>query len=600
MLKKITAFSLLFSLFFRIGHAYAYTEKESLQLAKLAYENEFYDLSLNYLSRFEKEYPESELKPYGLVLKGLDLRKLNKLTEAKEIFTAVLSGYPNSPYAAQASYLRGETNLSLAAFGKAEEDFRGALNSGLAEETAPAAFQGLLASQANQGKFFEALALLAEWEGKHPGQVESAENRKVLLNAAERSIAAALKEGDYAKVHAVARTILENFPAGASLDRISYYEANASYQEGSLDTARTEFLKLQNSPDPEIAGLASFRLADIAVSLKEYASAILYYRQAEEKSGDAEVRAAAKFQLGTLARKDQDYVKAADYFQKALGSSTQTALQEKSLFELAGTVFLAGDYQKAVSLYRDFRKRFPKSGSAPAAFLQEAFALYNLKRYPEARTAFQNFARAYPENNLTGQACYGLGLVFIALGDKAQAASVWEGFLSKQTVVSEHAQMVLLLSRFLIETDRQAEAVAYLKRLASAPDLNEDIRAEAFLLLGLSYLKGNKTGESLAAFDSGVSLNPGQDLKNSLLKNKADLLLTRGDYREALPVYQLLRQTLPERRGEILYGTALCLQKLDRGQEAVPVYLEALMNLPADSPLAKEARSALAQIKKKM
>ena len=59
MSKKI-AIILLFVLFLRAGCAFAYTEKEYLQLAKIAYENEFYEVSLKYLTQFDSLYPQSE------------------------------------------------------------------------------------------------------------------------------------------------------------------------------------------------------------------------------------------------------------------------------------------------------------------------------------------------------------------------------------------------------------------------------------------------------------------------------------------------------------------------------------------------------------
>ncbi len=598
MFRKILVI-LFFIFVLRAGYAFAYTEKEYLQLAKIAYENEFYDISLNYLAQFENLYPQSELKTYGLILKGLDLRKLNNLPEAKQAFSESLAADPEGPYAGQAHYLRGETNLSLNIFAEAEDDFRKALNAGLAEETVPAAYQGLLTSQANQGKFFEALTVLAEWEGKRPELKESPENRRILIGAAERSIAAALQARDFAKVRAISGIILNQFPPDPSLDRISYYRANALFQEGNIEAARSDFLRLRSSPDPEISSLANFRLADISLSQKDYAAAARYYRETEEKSADAEVKAAARFQLGTLARKNQDYTAALEYFQKALGDSAQPSLQEKTLFELAGTSFLAGDYRKAAALYREFRSRFPQSESSAAALLQEAFAFYNLKRYAEAKTAFQNLISAYPENNLAGQAYYGLGLVFIAMDKESQAVALWERYLSDKPVVSEQAAMVLLLTRFFIKEDRPAEAVPYLKRVTSAVGLDDETRAEAFLLLGLAYLKGSRTEESLSAFDSGLALNPRPELRDGLMKNKADLLLAKGDYQNAIPIYQQLRQTLPEKKGEVLYGTAVCLQNLGRVPEAIPLYMEALMNLPADSPLAKEIKASLAQIKKK-
>ena len=597
--KILFVFVLIACLIFSGKTVFGYTEKEYLQLAKVSYENEFHEISLNYLVQFNRDYPQSSLRSYALLLEGLNLRKLNRFLEARKSFTSLIENYPESTYLTQAYYLRGETNLSSSAFSQAESDFRTASTSGrLEKEMAVPAYQGLLASQANQGKFFEALTTLQEWEGKYPEQKDFPEGKNLLINAATRAVAEALKEKDFVRVHTIARLVLDAFPAEPSLSKVRYYQATASWHEGNSALAQSCFLDLTKSPDAEISALASFRLGDIFFSLKDYGQAALYYRAAEEKSADAEIKMTADFQLGVLAQKEQDYVKSAEYLQKARSISGAEEFQEKVLYELAGTIFLSGDYEKALSFYREFRKVFPLSSLVPNALLQEAFSLYNLKDYDEAKRVFEDFVHNYPANEMTGQAYYGLGLTFIARGDKKAAAAVWEGFLSRRSIVSDQAPMVLFLARFFIEEKRSSEAIPYLKRITASPNIDQDIRAEAYLLSGLAYLQQNKPEESLSAFDAGLALKSREDLRDSLLKNKADLLLAKGEYGQAIPIYQQIQGKIPDRKGEILYGLGVCLQRLDRSQEAVPVYLEALINLPGDSPLSKEIKDSLAQIKK--
>jgi len=583
------------------GPALAYTEKELLQLAKLALENQFYDLSLEYLSRFKNQYPKSDLAPYGLVLEGITLRRLGKLSEAKETFTAVIFGFPESEYTGQAYYLRGETNLALSLFSQAEEDFKTSLDRKIPEEMGVAAYRGILSSQASRGKIFEALTTLREMEGRYPQLTTERETQKILIAAAEQSITTALRERDFAKVYTVTDLIQKEFPEISGLEKLLYYRATALYQEGKLHQAQSELQRLKKSSDPEIAGLASFRLGEVFFSLKDYAGAEAHFLEAKEKSPDLEVKAASAFQLGVIARKKQDYSRSEAYLQEAWQTSQEEAVKEKSLWELATTSFLSGNYQKALSLYQTFRNSFPGSEFKEAAFLQEAFALYNLKRYRQAKDVFEKFLALYPESNFAGQASYGLGLTFMVLGEKKRGAEVWEGFLSKEAKISSQAPMVLLLARYFIEENKPKEAETYLQRLVAVQDIEADMRAEAFLLLGLAFLKETRIKESITAFDAGLQLPiTRKDLKESLMKNKADLLMVKGDYEKALPLYQeLLNNGLLEKRGEILYGAGVCLHQLGKTQEAVPFYLEAMLHLPADSPLIKKIKEALNQIKKR-
>ena len=578
----------------------AYNEKEYLQLARAAYENEFYEVSLNYLTRFNQEYERSSLKDYAWLLEGLSLRKLSRLADAQKIFTSLIETFPESGYLGQAYYFRAEAGLVLTRYRESESDFRSALSAGnLPRDMVFPAYQGLLASQANQGEFFEAVNTLKELQGRFPEQKGVPESRRILTDAAARSLDEALQSKDFARVHAIAGIMLAGFPNDPRLDRIRYYQASAYWQEENTDQARAAFLELTGSSDREIAALSFFRLGDIFLTLKDYQQSAACYRAAESRTGEPSVKAAAYFQLGMLARKEQDYAGSAEFFQKVLGVSREDSIQEKALFELAGTAFLSGDNQKALDLFRKMRKQFPRSEFVRSAFLQESFALYNLKNYPEARKSFAEFIRLYPESSQLGQAYYGLGLTLTALGEKKKAAETWEKFLSRQAVLAEQAPMVLLLARYFIEENRPAEALPYLKRLSSQTGLDGETRAEAFLLSGLAYVQQNKSEESLAEFDAGLALKIPDELRYGLLKNKADVLLARAEYGRALPFYEQLRDKIPERKGEILYGLAVCYERSGRLTESVPAYLEALVSLPADSVLAKEIKESLSQIRKK-
>ncbi len=572
--------------------------KNLLQLAAVAYQNDFPEHSLEYLDLFRLKFPESPRLPYAILLSGLNRRKLNQMEEARELFTALIEDYPDNPYRYQGYYMRAEIALSLERHAEAEEDFEIALAGVLPEEILPAAYRGLLLSRTNQGKFSEALTLLHEWQARYPDH-DRRETSDPLIRALENKVITLFKQGDWPAVYYLTDLALQNFAPDSRLERTLFYRASAWWQEENLEQAKTEYRRLVNSADPEIAALSAFRLGDIFLLDRDYERAENYYRQAGEITPDHYTATAALFQRGLIARRTRDYNRATKFFQQVLAQTRDQALEEKTLFELAGTIFLAGDYQQALNLYRQFQRRFPESSLAEQALLQEAFCLYNLRHYPEAVNAFQRFRQRYPSGKLSGQAHYGLGLAFLAQNLPEKAADTWQEFLGRQRVLAEHAPMVLMLSRFLLERNRPAEAIPYLKRISGNISLETKTRGEAFLLTGLAYLKTRQPDAALVEFESGLNLEPDPVIHRALLKNKADLLLAREEHAAALPLYEQLRRVETDKRGEVLYGYAVCLQKTGKTAEAIPAYLEALVHLPPDSPLVKEVQSALNQLRKR-
>ncbi|HNS48426.1 MAG TPA: tetratricopeptide repeat protein [bacterium] len=579
--------------------AESYTEREWIQLARVAYENGFHDLSLEYLDQFQKQYPESGQAAYGLILRGLNLRKQEKTAEAGRIFSDLIDAASPHSYRSLAYYLRGETNFARSRYPEAAEDFRNALAGTLEAENENPARQGLVLSLAYQGRYAEAIQALTEWRGRPNGSGrEWRETRSNLIKLASGDLFQAIKQKDYQRVQSMAALLTERLDRDSQLDLVRYYQASAWLESGQRETALVQLEALTRSAGDDLAALAAFRLGDLFLQEKNYAAAAGYYLKAEQKTRDSQIRAAANYQLGILARRNRDYAGSGEYFQRVLKIPGDPELVEKAMLELAETAFLQADYQRALDLYREFQRRFPSSRQTEAARLQEAFCLYNLRRYQESQAVFADFIGRFPESPLAGKAYYGSGLVSIARGDKAAAARTWQEFLAGRSTIEDQAPMVLLLCRYLLEADRPAEALPYLKRLSGNASLEAGVRAEARLISGLAYLKQNDYQPALNEFESGLELPVPGEIREALLKNKADLLLAGGRYAEALPIYQTLKETLPDRRGEVLYGLGVCLQQTGRGREAVPHYLEALINLPADSPLAREIKARLAQIRK--
>lgn len=574
-------------------------EDDLLRLAAAAFDTGFHQLSLNYLDQFSEKHPGGSGSDFALLLRGLSERKLERHDRAEAALTRLIAEHPGSRYRPRAFYLRAETNLARGLIRQAEADFEKALSLPLEEELVPSARLGLLTALADRGDFFASLAAWKAWRDSDRVRAESDENTRIIFATAIDAVSSALREGDLQAVIAIADLALSELPPNPLGEQVRYYLGAAYWNAGMSTLAAEIFRALTRSDDEEIALMSSFRLGDIMLGERRTEAAARHY-QAAAGSSDGKIAAPALYQLGILARKRRDLRLAAHYFRKALAWEPGPELREKAAYEEASAYFLLGEYPTALNLYREFRRVFPKSSRFEEAWLQECFSLYNARDYPRALRHFEELIARGPAGELSGQAHYGLGLTLIATGRREQAFQAWKKFLDGQAFIGPHAAMALLLSRHYIESNNPDKAVPYLSRLSENPSIEKNTRAEAYLLLGVARLQGNRPGDAIADFRSGLALDPDMPtVVNPLRKNLADTLLADGRAAEALPIFEELVSEYPQRRGENLYGLAVSLERLQRLEEAVHAYLEALISLPADSPLEREIRDALSRLRQK-
>ena len=75
------------------------------------YQDGMYDLALNELNKFIREFPHSVQMPDALFYKGVALQKLGQYQDAIYNFETLISRYPNSLFGDDALYSLGETYL---------------------------------------------------------------------------------------------------------------------------------------------------------------------------------------------------------------------------------------------------------------------------------------------------------------------------------------------------------------------------------------------------------------------------------------------------------------------------------------------------------
>lgn len=574
------------------------SEGELLRLSLVAYENGFHEHSLEYARQFARSFPESSRKDHALLLQALNYRHLERYENALLVASRLVDDFPAGEHRSRALYLRGEIDYRLGRFSPAADAFRLALGEDLPGELVSPAYQGLVASLAGSGDFSSASRAWLEWEGRFPGEARADENRALVIDAAINRMQLSHESGEYARVHADWSVLEGLFPDDPDLDRARYLVAAAWRGEGALERAAALFRGLVDSPDERVARLSSLRLGDILFLLDRPDEAEPFYRRVVDQPGDRETSSLALYQLGRIAARRKDTAGAAGYLRRAFETGTGETLRKQALEELASLMFLDGDYRRAAVYYRRFQALFPRSPRAENAFLQECFALYNLGEHGNAAARFGEFRARYPESPRYGHAVYGQGLSMMAAGERDAAALLWEEFLGGAGQPAEHALMVLVLSRYRLGRNEPALVVKHLEAVFSDDSVEIELRAEAFLLSGIAFRLLGKPEKAISLFERGLESEPSPDIANRLWKNKADTLLAEGLHERSLRAYLEIRDSYPESRGEILYGIGISLEQAGRRAEAVEPYLEALVHLPADSPLVQEVKDALSRLRR--
>jgi TolA-binding protein len=388
-----------------------------------------------------------------------------------------------------------------------------------------------------------------------------------------------------------------------SPDRVSafFYLGEAYRALGRTTAARTSFQSVvKNFPESDLAGPASYGLAEIAFNEKDYAGALpLFHRAAAKVKASALALSARYFEgrcLENLERKDE----ARDVYQQVIDAKDPNPYRDDSRFAV-GSIFLAngrkGDALKQFeALAAETNKAPLKAEATVRAGLVAVDLVQSEKGKPDKAmtakaTALLQKGRTLPgAGRWSGIAAVGLLRLEYQAGQYAQAVADYQR--SKDQVPEEvRPEMMLLAANSQRQLGHFKEAQdIYRQIIQKYPSREEAKDARYQHLIGLYNANDPALRDEI---DDFIRDNPDSERGDQAKLLKAEALYKEHDFAAAAPLYAGLRDSRlsAKLRAESAFKLGWCFVQTKEPAKAIDAFAYFLQAFPENPQIP----SALAQ-----
>ena len=390
-----------------------------------------------------------------------------------------------------------------------------------------------------------------------------------------------------------------------SPDRVTalFYMGQAYRALNRTAAARTSFQNvLREFPDAELAGPASYGLAEIFFNEKDFSSALpLFHRAAAKVKSSALALSARYFEgrcLENLDRKDE----ARDVYQQVIAVSNPNPYRDDSRLAV-GAIFLAnGRKGEALKQFEALIGETSKPSLKAEATVRAGLLALDLAQSDKDKpdqamiakaTALLQKGRTLPDaGRWSGVAAVGLLRLEYQSGQYEQAVAEFQK--SKDQVPEEvRAEMMLLAGNSQRQLGHAKEAQdLYRQIIQKYPASDEAKDARYQRLIGLYNANDPALKDEIDQF---LKENPEGERADQAKLLKAEALYKEKDFAAAAPIYDDLRDSklTAKLRAESAFKLGWCFaqaKETDKAVNAFSYFLQAFPNYPqVPSALAQRA-----------
>jgi len=496
--------------------------------------------------------PQKATVDYGLAWTQCEQKKFNSAAASFDRFSRQ---YKDDPRTAEADLRRADCYFFLGQY-----DRSGALYSALAERGAAggvteyAAFQ-LGMSYIQRGDAARGIDHLRNFLTNFPGSIYG--------EVVQFNIAWTYFSGDqYATALEEFRNFMRDYPDSPLMPRVYFNTGDAWYNMKQYDSSRVYYQRvLSEYPASPLVSDAMTGLQYTYQAEGKPAGALAEIDKFLDATPEGGSREELIMRKGDILFAQGDYSGAALEYQSILKLSPQRELRARALYQLGRAYELEENQQQAVSYYEEILRNFDDTEVAQNVRLMTGVSYIKLKRFRAAVGALENFSTKYPNSPLISEASYQLGVAQMNIPDRQSAKRVF------RQVITSHPDDIfadrsrLQLSRLHIAAKEYKMSLDTLDRVVARR--NDDLAAEALLLMGESYLS---------------------------LKKPADALQVFKDVYEQYTEYPILVERAHLGGGE-------SYERLRDKRQAVSLY-EKIVNNPVDPAMKKDAEDRLRRLRK--
>ncbi|MFA5093450.1 MAG: tetratricopeptide repeat protein [Candidatus Omnitrophota bacterium] len=561
-MKKLIIYTIILTIFlttFCFAES-SLKETELLFMARKAYEDGFYEVSLGILERFQKEYNNSAELKEVMLLSGQCYFQQGRYLESLNIFEKLLTDVQNVDIKDAVYFWLAEVHFKGGNFDKAAGFYQKLINDFPQSAYTAAAYYSLGWSLSEMGKYSLAVQTFKSLLEKFPSEPQS-------KDAAFKLIECLYNLKEYTQLRDKVKPILKLYINDRlRLPYLYFYLGEAEYYLENFEQAAKNYLKsAQISKEPKVQALANLGLGWSYLKLTKYKEAENILTQIKQNILD-------KKSLDTLL-----------LGQALLMSSTNRIYESKKLYEQLITV-----------------------SSDPLicaqAYLGKADALCNLAEYSQAVEVYKEglekiktFEQGSVPQELTDKLRYNLGLAYIKTGKASLGKDIFDNMVGRNDDQSLRSSLLFQVGQSYEEAKDFVNArEAYQKILKLYPDSVYVDYAQ--FQLGSLQLKSTELDQAIDTFeqilkkypqsklvaDSVYSLGVAYFQKNEFLKSKEFFSKFQNEFKDS-PL-----------RGQAVYMLGVSYLSLGKVDQALIIFKEVVKNYAQDAELLPKAEYEIA------
>ncbi|MBM3249848.1 MAG: tetratricopeptide repeat protein [Candidatus Omnitrophica bacterium] len=608
-------------------------EEESLFVAKKAFEDGFYEVSLDLLERFLKSYPDSSKAAEAKLLIGRSLYHQNRFLDALAKFEELYKD-PGAGQIKDASlYWIAEVHFKGNNFDKAALYYKRVWDEFPKSSYAPSAYYSLGWCLFQEQKFREAAEIFKTVEEKYPRESFSQDASFKLLECLYN-----LK--DYSALREKLKNYLKLFARDAPrLAYLYFYMAEAQYYLDNFAEAQDWYAKvLSSTRDERLRGLSELGQAWSYLKLKRYKEAENKFLEVspgslEKRSNEVlllgkailmvetnRVHEAKKLYEGILKEADDplvliqaylgkadchynlaEYAEAIAVYNEALKKINPALMpqeiSDKLHYNLSWAYLKQGEFKDAIREFQKIVKTSDDKIIKVSALCQIGDTYQDSGDYQKAKEAYDAILKDYPDSSYADYVQYQLGLTLLKSSNYDAAILCFLNFKRNYPAskLSDDATYALGLAYFQRQDyDSSRQTFARFQE-----EYKESIlRPQALYLFGTSLYNLEKYSEAINVFRE-ISRQYSQDkeLAQKAEYEIADCYYQLGDEKEAMNRFKALRSKYPDSSltAEIMWWLGEYYYRHNKLDLAQRYFLSLIQDFPR-SNLVPEAHYALGSI----
>lgn len=409
----------------------------------------------------------------------------------------------------------------------------------------------------------------------------------------------------------VYKYVLDNFKGSQymeSVNKAHYGLAWCYLKSGKFKKAIVEFKStLEYANNPVVRVSSQIQIADAYQETGKYMEALDIYNSILKDQPNTVYADYVQFQIGMCFLKKKDLEKAFLALKNLKSNFSSSKLIPQVQYYLAVGYFSREDYAEAKSLLDDFIDKFPRDGLISKVNYLYGKCFFNEKDYDQALLVFRKIVGRFKDEEIAELAYIDMGNAYLSLSSFDKAKKVWKDFLARYPHSQYAASVALYLGGVCEKEENYFEAEEYYRKVIG--DYKDSSSAqEALLSLGHLYWNRGNPEKAQSYFERLSKRQTPLALKGKLylakilfqkeefqkalklyddliesaspisrvaLAEKAFLLKEMKDYRQAITVFQRAIAGNID-NPELRFTLGLCLEKVDRRQDAIEEYFKAV------------------------